>query len=160
MTGITPEEPHPNQLAACLLPGGSKCIRFVAVRQQQREHTAVALTRCCADLPVRVAGCQGCTVLSRGRPWCSQPILSLAASQMSKGSQYSSVERCSQTHRCGPADCRPVLYAYEDTRLSLNSKVALERLELPTRGLGRRRACAVWPEFRLPARIAGVIVCS
>jgi hypothetical protein len=41
----------------------------------------------------------------------------------------------------------------------LEFKVAPERLELPTRGLGSRRTSAVRPQFALPARIAGVIVC-
>ena len=54
--------------------------------------------------------------------------------------------------------CRLGLYGRVNTRLHLNSKVALERLELPTRGLGRRRASAVRPRFAYPARIVGVIV--
>ena len=45
-------------------------------------------------------------------------------------------------------------------RVVASSLVALVGLEPTTRGLGRRRAPALRPQFGLPARISGVIVCS
>jgi hypothetical protein len=45
-------------------------------------------------------------------------------------------------------------------RCRLSSKVAPEGLEPPIRGLGSLRSSALCPQFALPARIAGVIVCG
>ena len=53
----------------------------------------------------------------------------------------------------------PAFWVVDAVNDQLSSEVALERLELPTRGLGRRRACALWPGSPFPPD-AGVIVCS